>query len=354
MTTSMTSAASAGQRVLSPRTRRTYTADWALFTDWCAATDTAPLPADPHTVVNFLKNCPAAPATQRCRVAAIDHHHTAGGYPKPGESVAVRAAVGRPTGGPFQPTERAAVDAALRGLPSHGWTQGMFGRRDRALLVLSPLAGVPYQHLATLTAADICTADGITTITTTAGRWTVGGTDDPAVCGPCAVARWLKILNLAVTKPSTRTIARALKKTKPVDHRSPHICQSAPALADPTRVAPLLPPIDQWGALPFPLQHLTPHSLSRRARDLLSGDLGAHRDLPVDPDPDPEVTTPESRPAATPPGGAYGRADAAAALARRRHDLQQLAGITDVLTDVEHRADELNRRAAELLENSEL
>ena len=28
-------------RVLSVRTRRTYAADWALFTDWCAATDTA-------------------------------------------------------------------------------------------------------------------------------------------------------------------------------------------------------------------------------------------------------------------------------------------------------------------------
>ena len=57
------------------RTRQTYTADWALFTDWCAATDTAPLPADPRTVVDFLTGCPAAAATQRCRVAAIDHHH---------------------------------------------------------------------------------------------------------------------------------------------------------------------------------------------------------------------------------------------------------------------------------------
>jgi hypothetical protein len=42
--------------------------------------------------------------------------------------------------------------------------------------------------------------------------------------------------------------------------------------------------------------------------------------------------------------------DAAAAWDRRRHDLQDLAGIVDVLTDVERRADELNRRAAELVE----
>ena len=40
--------------------------------------------------------------------------------------------------------------------------------------------------------------------------------------------------------------------------------------------------------------------------------------------------------------------DVVAAWDRRRHDLQDLAGIIDVLTDVERRADELNRRAAEL------
>ena len=84
----------------------------------------------------------------------------------------VRAALGRPTGEPFQPTEtdRDAVQAALRGLSSHGWTQGMFGRRDRCLLVLSQLAGVPYQHLATLTAGDISIADGVVTIRSAAGE----------------------------------------------------------------------------------------------------------------------------------------------------------------------------------------
>ena len=109
-------------RVLSARTLRTYAADWALFTDWCAATDTTALPADPRTVVDFLTGCPAAAATLRCRVAAIDHHHAAAGYPKPGESAAVRAALGRPTGEPFHPKDgnREVVAAALRGRPSHG------------------------------------------------------------------------------------------------------------------------------------------------------------------------------------------------------------------------------------------
>jgi len=116
-------------------------------------------------------------------------------------------------------------------------------------------------------------------------------------------------------------------------------------LGEATQGVPLLPPIDQWGALPLPLQRLSPHSLSRRARDLLAGDLGAHRDLPVDPE--PESTAPESHPVTAPPGSAYGAAEASAAWERRRRGHEHLAGITDVLTDVERRADELNRRAAD-------
>src|SRR5664279_3848073 len=146
MTTATDIGTAASARVLSARTLAAYASDWALFTDHCTVTGLQPLPADPQTVVDFLQECPAAPATRRRRVAAIDHHHTATALDRPGESAVVRAALGRPTGETFQPTEkdRDAVEAALRGLPSHGWTQGMFGRRDRALLVLSQLAGVPY------------------------------------------------------------------------------------------------------------------------------------------------------------------------------------------------------------------
>ena len=227
----------------------------------------------------------------------------------------------------------------------------MFGRRDRCLLVLSQLAGVPYHHLARLTAGDIYIAEGVVTIRSEAGEWTLRPADDGLLCGPCAVVRWLKILDLAVTKPSTKIIARALKRTKAVDHRSVHVCHRGPVLDEATRGVPLLPPIDQWGALPLPLQRLSPHSPSRRARDMLAGDLGAHRDLPVDPDPEPGLTAPEKPPVTEPAvSTAYDAADAAAAWDRRRRDLDDLAGIIDVLTDVERRADELNRRAAELVE----
>jgi hypothetical protein len=248
MTTTTDTSIDAPVRVLSARTRAAYTSDWALFTDHCAVTERPALPASLDTVVEFLSSCPAAPATRRRRVAAIDHHHAGAGYPRPGESVAVRAALGRPTGEPFQPTggNREAVATALRGLPSHGWTAGMFGRRDRCLVVLSQLAGVPYNHLAALTAEVINVADGVATVRTAAGECTLRPADETAMCGPCAVVRWLKILDLAVTKPSTKTIALALKRAAAVDHRSPHVCLAGPALGEATRDVPLLPPIDQW------------------------------------------------------------------------------------------------------------
>jgi len=195
---------------LAPRTVRAYAGDWALFTDWCHATGAWELPADPTTLVAFLVDCPAAPATHRRRVAAIDHHHTANGHPPPGRSAPVLAALGRPTGEPRQvPVETAtAVEAALRALPSHGWTRGMFGRRDRCLLVLSQLAGVPYRRLATLTAADVTVADGKVTTDSPPGPWTVAADPDPTLCAPCAVTRWLRLLNLVVTAPTTATSPR--------------------------------------------------------------------------------------------------------------------------------------------------
>ena len=89
-------------------------------------------------------------------------------------------------------------------------------------------------------------------------------------------------------------------------------------------------------------------------RDLLAGDLGADRDLPSTPTGTRADRT--GRPTnGCAPGSAYGAAASAAAWERCRRELQDLAGtdvLTDVeLTDVERRADELNQRAAELVES---
>lgn len=116
---------------------------------------------------------------------------------------------------------------------------------------------------------------------------------------------------------------------------------------DPTLAVPLLPPIDQWGYVPFPVQGLTPHSLSRRVRDLLGGDLGAHRDLPGDPEDQPETPAPLTRPA---PRAVYREQDWRAAWTRRHADLQDLTGVNDQLDEVDRRANELNRLTIALLD----
>src|SRR5664279_126901 len=170
------------------------------------------------------------------------------------------------------------------------------------------------------------------------------------LCAHCeAVLKFVRILLEAFRfAPVDTTVAPAVVQCRATGPGGPFRTYSG---RPPTRTVPLLPPIDQWGALPLPLQRLSPHSLSRRTGDLLAGDLGAHRDLPVDPDPETLVTAPETPPAITPaPGSSYDAVDAAAAWDRRRRELEDLAGIIDVLTDVERRADELNRRAAELVE----
>ena len=300
-------------------------------------------------VIAFLTDCRCAPATRRRRVAAIDHRHASAGLARPGESTAVRALLDRPTRNAFEasPDMIAAVETALRALPSQGWTRGMFGRRDRCLPVLSQLAGVPYKHLATMTAGDVTFRDGVATITSTAGRWSVRPADTVVLCGPCAIARWLRVLDLAVTKVSTSVLKKAVGKADRLTDESPHLCLSNKKLNEATMTAPLFPPINQWGALPFPLEPLTPHSLSQRVRDILAGDLGAHRDLPIDRDDDAEQKTPTPVPVA--PRAVYSREDAQRAGARRRADLDYLADVEDLLTEIDIRAKKLDRRTAALL-----
>ena len=126
----------------------------------------------------------------------------------------------------------AAVGEALRALPSHGWTRGMFGRRGPL-----PAGAVPAGGGALHTPGRAHRRgrhDGAATITTPALTWTLRPADDSLLCGPCAVARWLRILNLVVTRPSHADIAQVLKKAKPGNSGSPHLCRTTRALDDAT------------------------------------------------------------------------------------------------------------------------
>jgi hypothetical protein len=336
---------------LSPGTARSYAAIWELFTDWCDVTGQVPLPADPTTVLDFLTECPAAPATRRRRVIAIDHRHTAAGLAPPGADPRVRAAIGRPPTepAPIAAEVRARVDAALRALPSRGWTGGLFGQRDRCLLVLSQFARIPHRQLARLTAGDITVAGGVATIAVAGRTWTVQAMDDPVLCGPCAVARWLHTHHVIVTRIATRVVADHLDDdTQTVTSSSPHACIREFTATGGAEGSPLLATSDQWGHTPFPPTAMSRLAVSRQARDLIDGIITVHRELPVHRvDPTVDVT-PRNYPETTRP--AYGLAQHRAALDRRRADITGLADVAAELDAVDQRAVELNRRITELLD----
>ena len=331
-----------------PRTRATYAADWHLFTDWCAATDHRALPADPATVLAFLADCRAAPATRRRRVIAIDHHHTTAGHPPPGADPRLRAAAGRPPLHlpPVTPDTMARVAAALRLLPSRGWTGGLFGRRDRCPLVLSQLARIPHRLLAQLMAGDVTVADGVATITVAGQVHTLAAVDDPVLCGPCALARWRRTHDVIVVKIATPAISDHLRKAKAPTSTSPHACRRPPRLDDRSAGHPLLAPVNQWGHTPFPLTPLSPHAVSRQARDLMDGLTTVHRDLETDPVNDEAAPT-APQPAVVSSG--YTRKQVRAAWDQRRADLTDLAGVADELTDVDRQITDINQRINQLM-----
>ncbi len=323
-------------KVLSPSTRAGYAADWALFTDWCTATNNTPLPADWATVVAFTARCPGAPATIRRRLAAIAHHHRAAGHPAPTNPAQVTGPPARELIDPGQ------VEMLMRLLPSHGWTGGLFGRRDRALLTLAAQTTIPYRQLPGLTVGQMHIAEGVARITDQRGTvHVVEPAVDPVLCGPCTLVRWRRVLD---TEATFKSVKKLLKDTKAVTTASHHPCH-APKPFDPrTSDAVLFPPINQWGQMPFPLEPLSPHSTSRLARQADTG-LAHHRAPRVD---DLVAVRGADEQAADPPPSAAPVWDWAAANQRKKDAVQQLAPLADALDDIERRIAALIARTNDL------
>ncbi len=322
-------------------------AEWVLFVDWCAVAGHAALPATAETVLMFFGDCPAAAGTLGRRLTAIDAAHRAAGVAPPERTGQVRDVLrGRPARPVRQDFPADRVAAALRRLPSHGWINGWFGRRDRALLVLAR-AGVPYRRIAALTAGDIALVDGVATVGTPTGVITFNPDEDPVLCGPCALVRWLRALHLAITSPATRTLAGAIDRAPAVDGSSPHLCRSRRPIAQGIGDVPLLPPIDPRGHLSIGPRPLSPHSLSHLARGNTTGPGAVHRVDPQTPD-EPQPPPPPAPPVAPPPTP-YTASDWEQAVARRRADQNHLRGIDRALDEMDRKAADLNRRILALL-----
>jgi hypothetical protein len=137
------------------------------------------------------------------------------------------------------------VQQALRAMPSAGW----LGRRDRALLVLSQMAGLSQEEIAELTAADVVIAGGVATIAAASGVIRLTASGDGLICGPCALARWLHVLNLTTVYPDRCVIDSVIARGAPLSANSPHLCDGTAVASESTAQFLLLPPIDRWGLI---------------------------------------------------------------------------------------------------------
>ncbi len=106
-------------------TSKADSADWALFTDWCAAAKAPALPTNHQVIQAFLDELPAARSTRLTRVRTIRIRHARLGMPDP------YAPAAAPPLGPDP-----ELPAMLAALPVYGWPAGVAGRRDAFLLVL--------------------------------------------------------------------------------------------------------------------------------------------------------------------------------------------------------------------------
>ena len=314
-----------------------YRHDWALFTDWCTATDQPALPASPEALALFLHEHPAAPATQRRRVSAINTVHTHHGHPAPGRSETVRRRLDAARAARLDRLTPLLLHKAAE-LPVTGWPSGLFGRRDALLLTLAA-TGMPFAQLARLCRGEVTVDAGTLVATTTDGeRFRLGPESGTAVSAAVAVYyKWVEILAFLDQYPNTDLLAQHLTDPVEVEHR---------VLTDRQARQPLLTPIDRWGHLPLMPQSITAQSIASIIKDHMSGRAPARTPLPLrkqrDRDDAPHIRL-ETEIDLDP--HYYERGVAA-----RRHAQDDLDGLADVFDEIEERADALLEELLTVLE----
>ena len=204
---------------------------------------------------------------------------------------ALRRTLPAPRSGPRPdaPGSPRPVDAVLRSLPSHGWTAGWVGRRDRALLVLTQRAGLSAADTAALTVDDIVVRDGAAVIRVvgTGDPVTLRQTDDCLLCGPCALSRWLHALGLAGMHSDGRVVASVIARAAPLGAHSPHVCEGTVLASDGPSGTLVFPADDRWAAAPvarsgLPVPARPVHDLrTRSAHDLHRSGPGLRAHLDV-------------------------------------------------------------------------
>ena len=295
-----------------PDLPRAYVTDWALFTDWCAATGRTNLPADPATIQAFLEAAPGTADTRRRRVSAINAVHRRRGHHR-------------------DRTDQQRIDVALQHISVGGWPTGAFGRRDALLLTLRFRAGLTLRQIVELTSDRIALDGRVLTVET--NRTTrLEPHDDPALCPSCIWLRWSAVLRR--THLTNAALAEHLQRQE--HHPTLHLCKDEPAPL--TRRLPVFVPIDRWGSLPLPLRASTSRSAIALSNQHLTGRPPIHPAAPV---PAEAAPLPTVQPVDH-------QAIHAAGLAARRQAVTELHHARARLDEIDSSADDLDARIQEL------
>lgn len=316
-----------------------YSYQWSLFVDWCAAADVVPLPASPITLAEFLIENPAGDAVQLRRVSAINRAHLDAGIPAPGRVTSLRIAL-----------DSARSDRTIRraehyqviasGLPTSGSTAALFGRRDAVLLVLAG-AGLSYRAIAGLERTDI-TTDGDRVWIGGRHRVVIAPNDATGFEPATLWERWHAVLQFSDRYPSTTLLAEHLQRnTFPDMTALPH-CSG-----------PVAVPIDRWGHMPLPATAMTAAEVGAVIAGHRAGVSPLHtpRRPVIRPSDgiDRAGQIPAPEPASAELDSGYYRSGVEA----RRRAHTALADVPDMVDDVEDRIEQLLELTLQLLDSSD-
>ena len=320
------------------RDRRT----WSLFEDWCTAHDEPALAAAPDSLARFLRAHPAAPTTQRRRIAVIDAAHHRHALPPPGRAETVRAALDAARTARLRELA-AAIGGIITRLPNSGWPAALFARRDALILILAS-TGLPYTQIAALRHCDVTADPGgdVLRVETSHGVHTATSQElVGAGVSPSRVhRRWCEVLGHRERYPSTRMLADALDA---VDGTG---LAGYDRYFDPADQQPLSTAIDRWGHTPLTATPLTARAIADIVRAHLDGRAPAHPPSRVRTQPPESEVVPEPPSTVILDPGYYERGTLA-----RRHAHGLLDDVDSVLADVETRADSLLEALVDFLES---
>ncbi|GAA3667663.1 integrase [Arthrobacter ginkgonis] len=241
---------------VSAATRRAYASDWRSFSAWCAAKGYVALPAAPETVIAYLSEAAAtvrpdgtpayAVSTLTRRAAALNAAHASAGVPAPGAGgqvarAALRAIRRERTAAPrrVDPLLTDDLKLILRSLATPAWPGAVAAARDAAVLLAGFAGAFRRSELAALNLSDVIPSrhDGVhlrvrRSKTDQEGAGLIKALPfghDPLTCAPCALYRWMDLLEAVDGDGGRVALMRAVRGS---GDPGTHLCRRERARTD--------------------------------------------------------------------------------------------------------------------------